>query len=280
MRKTRKLSWLEAAALGVLGCLKLAAAPAQEVKPVENPLNSSTAQIYAMSQEKTEAQKAEGDEKWAFCLDNTVATDYVFGNGMVIGREPGKHRGVNQTFFGASKDNLSAFLWSDIDFNDKEIHEVDIGTDYTIPFGDSFSVTGGAYVWTYPSKFIGDHSDYVLHGAASYKGPVNLDVCIFHLLEYEDVDSGTCFNVKASKEFSLGKLAGFDVSATPSLEAGLTHRFYDETEGLKAVTPGVDLSFSKDSYGIRFFFRALDGKDGVDDINYGGVTFSIPLDSQ
>ncbi len=275
MRNGRKASWLELAVLGILGTLKLASnAPAQEAKPAENPLKDLAAKTYVMPSEKTEAPKLVEDKKWTLYLESTVATDYVFGNGMVIGRDPGKHTGVDQTLFSATNGNLCAFLWSDFDFNDWELHEVDAAVDYTLLLGKSFSVTGGFYTWHYPSKFICDESDWVLHGAAAYNGPVKLEAGLLELLPHDDIKSGTCLTVKASKEFALGKTNGWDVKVTPSLEAGLTHHFYDDTSGLKAVTPGIDLTLAQGPWGIKVFYRDLDGKDGVDDIQYGGVSFS------
>jgi len=287
MRNGKKASWLEMAVLGILGTLKLASnALAQEAKPTENPLKDTTPYELVIASEKTAEIPKPAENKTTFTSSNTFATDYVFGNGMVIGRDPKLHGGVYQGGFRADFTNgFSPFIWTDTDIQDGfEFHEVDIGATYTRNFGREkkqsngkkeqvFAFTGGGALWTYPTKFIGDRSDMVVTGSAAYKGlPIKVEASSIWLLPNGIVDSGLFYSFKASRECPLGQIKGWDISATPSFEVALTDNFYDGTSGIKANTAGLDINVARgDHWSVRGFARRLDGKNGVKDIDYGGV---------
>jgi hypothetical protein len=271
MRKARKLSLLEAAAFGVLGSLKLAsAAPVQEVMPVENPFLGLVP--YA---------------------ETSFVSDYVFGSGAIIGKDkPGEHRGVNQTFVSlgkdnvlTDKDNLSAFVWTDFDFSDAEtgngFHEIDVGVNYRIPIRKDISANIGVCSWNYPSRILGEHGDQVIQGGLCYNGLIDIEGSFIHLIEHEDVDRGEFYSVKVSKTFPLGNPGDFGFSITPSHSIGHTDNFYG-SYGHVTSTPGVALNVNnkKGEPFCKFFVNFQDGKKGVEDITWGGITFPIPLENE
>ena len=249
--------------------------------PQQNPnieaLKSMRPGTTAVSEEKKEEEK-EAVEVYA---ETTFATNYVFGSGAIIGKKnPKKHGGVNQTFISLSKGNLSGYLWTSFDFQDSEtgngLHELDVGIDYTVPVTKGISATVGYGSWNYPSKLLGEHGDHILHGKVSHTGFLDIEGGLIHLIDHEDVDAGEFYFGKVSKTFELGNIGKTGFSVTPSLSMGSVDNFYSQY-GFATLTPGFDIGIKNDK-GEPFcnlFVRFQDGKNGVADFVYGGITFPI-----
>jgi len=262
-----------------------------DVSDVNNPdleaLQNLTPKITAVSEVNTEKQETRPEEKKPieFYAETTFATNYVFGSGAVIGKKnPKKPGGVNQTLLSATKPlkkgSLTGYIWTSFDFQDAEtgngFHELDFGSDYALPVTENLSATVGYGSWNYPSEFLGAHGDHMIHGKLSYKGVVDIEGGLIHLLDYEDVDNGEFYFGKISKTFPIGKIGERKVSFTPSLGVGHTDNFYGQY-GLATLTPGADFAISnkKGDPFCNLFVRFQDGKNSVDDLVYGGITFPI-----
>ncbi len=206
-------------------------------------------------------------------VQSTIATNYVFGSGHIIGRkDPKKHGGVNQNLVSLSKGNLSGFIWSSYDFQDKELHEIDVGVDYAISINDKLSLTAGYWRWNYPSELLGEHGDNVLNAGASYKGKIDFDARIIHLIAHDNVEDGDFFSGKISKTFPVYKKKNLKVSITPDISIGYSDNFYG-VHGLTTITPGASLNFQKGKFDFSLFVNVQDGKSGAEDLTYGGVRF-------
>jgi len=237
----------------------------------------------AVSEEKKEEKREEKEKAVEIYAETTFASNYVFGSGMIIGREdPKKHGGVNQTFVSLSKGNLTGYLWTSFDFQDSEkgngLHEIDAGIDYTLPVTKDISATVGYASWNYPSKLLGKHGDHIFHGKVRYNGPVDIEGGLIHLMNHEDVDNGEFYFAKASKTFPIGKVFGRDISITPNVSVGSVDNFYGQ-DGLATITPGVGFNIEneKGKPFCRIFVNFQDGKNGADDLIYYGITFPMPL---
>ncbi len=229
-------------------------------------------------EEKQENKEKEGIDIYA---ETTFVSNYVFGSGLIIGKkDPKHHGGVNKNFISLTKGNLTGYLFTSFDFQDAEhgngLHEVDLGVDYFIPLTKYLSATAGYGSWIYPTRLLGEHGDHVFMGKINYKGPIDIEGSLIHLIEHEDVGNGELYSIKFSKEFPLGKIFEREVSAIPSFSTGTQHNLYGRY-GTSTFTPGLDFKVS-DKKGNPFcnlFLRFQDGKSGSDDLFYFGVTFPV-----
>jgi len=159
-------------------------------------------------------------------------------------------------------------------------------TEPSVPILSNTGIAGSLCVMYYPSKYLGEHGDQVLMGRINYTGPVDVEAGLIHLMDIEDVDNGEFYYGKISKTFPigilpLGRLGKTKVSVTPSVSVGGTDNFYGQYD-LATITPGIGLNFDneKDEPFCRVFVNFQDGKNGVDDFVYGGITFPIPIKSK
>lgn len=204
----------------------------------------------------------------------TVATNYVGQLGVVVGREnPQRHGGVNQNLVSLSKGLLSAFAWGNYDLQDKEMHEVDYGTNLNIPISERLNANIGYEAWTSPSGLLGKHTDQVIRAGISHSGIVDTNFSWSHLLDNEDTNHGDLYNLEVSKTFGLSSNEDSSISITPSIKGSVANGFYG-FEGLMHVTPGISLDFNKGNSNTRVFMNFQDGKSGNPDQVYAGVSKS------
>ncbi|MFA4960444.1 MAG: hypothetical protein WC548_02160 [Candidatus Pacearchaeota archaeon] len=267
-----KTSWLERIIVGIGSILGSSNALAEEIAYVANPTQSSTKTI-----------EVEPKSGTSFYIEQTLGTNYVFsGSGAIVAKkDPRNHSGVSQTYFGVTRNNITGWIWGNYDFEDAKsgngFHELDAGIEYTQAINDFISVTGGGAVWMYPSEFLGENSEYIVYGKTSLKTMgINFDIAATNLFAHDKVSSGQCYTMRASKNFDLCKIAGFNVVISPRIEGGFTDTFYDgQSFGLRAINTGADLTLSKkDSpLSVKFSYTHQDGKNGTDDFDYASVSF-------
>ena len=202
-------------------------------------------------------------------IETAVISDYVARHG---GRVPGQ---VRQDLFSFNLNNrLSLFLWQN--WQDGDFNERDFGFNYSLPINDKLTLNAGYQLWTYPNGIFGKH-DEVIELNATYNDKVTVKFDITHLLPNSqgdgvETESGTRYYVKVSKDFSLGKIAGAEISLTPSLSTAYVDNYYG-LRGNSQITLGADLGISKGNLSAHFFINKQGGQiSGIESFTYSGAS--------
>lgn len=201
-------------------------------------------------------------------VETSFVSDYVSTSGIRI---KGQQR---QDLININLNNrLSGFVFQNYSHKEGEINERDFGLNYKLPINDNFSINAGYEYWGYLNGTFGKH-DEVIKAGANFSGSVDLIYDMIQLLPNDQGDfkteSGTRHYVKASKTFSLRKIAGADVSLTPSISAANIDN-YAGNSGHSQTTIGVNLGINKGDVSVNLFLNNQDGKAGNDDFTWGGV---------
>jgi hypothetical protein len=189
-------------------------------------------------------------------FSETFASKYILSGGFVVGQGP-----VNQDLLNLNIGKyLTGTFWTDYDSGNGRFDEVDLyatahSTLFEIKNGFFKGTIGGSFGfenWHYPSHIVSEHDDNLLVPTLSYKGPINVNITLFHLVDNGWRWDENCAVLDLSKQFKIAEFGKGKVSLAPTLRVTYNDNFY-ETTGFMQVTSGLSLSWSDGVYSVSTF---------------------------
>ena len=207
-------------------------------------------------------------------ISTSFLTDDLSPSGSVAGEDL-----VNNTFVNLSIGNLSLYTWTDYNFRDRELHELDLGFSYKFPIKEikdscfKGNITGrfGFEHWGYPSGFFGSY-DNTLRFGVNYSGLFDADIAYTHLLSHGDTESGDRAYLSIKKPIKVFEKNGVTCSLIPGIDTAILDNYYG-VDGFGHVTPRLGLKLQKGDISAKLFVNRQFGNKDNPDITYGGIEF-------
>ncbi len=199
-------------------------------------------------------------------VETAFVSDQVVLHG---GRVKGDVR--QDTFLFNLNNRLSGYVWQNYSFKEKAFNERDVRVWYTYPISSNLSVNAGYHYFDYPTGTFGDY-DSALVGGAKYKGIMDLDLDITHLIPNKNTDSGTRIYAKASKKIPVFKKKDLEIALTPNISTSYIDDYFN-LSGLSQVTPGINLGITKGNFNVNFFLNNQNGLiSEIPSFNWAGLS--------
>ncbi len=198
-------------------------------------------------------------------IASSIKSDDVRPIGFIISHGPAQQNYLQLKV----TDKLSAIFWSTYDFNDEKLHEADLGIDYSFPIGEAFKGRVSVQRWLYPSGLLGDKDD-AAEIEVGYKGPIQIDVKVNHLLSDGWSWDRNLIHAKVSKVLPLTKTKRIQI--IPQAEAAFGDNYYG-VDGASKITPGVALRWDKGKWSLTLSGSYQIGLlKNIEDLVYGGFS--------
>ncbi len=188
--------------------------------------------------------------------------------GYVLGKGPHK-----QDQLSINHKNLSAFVWSDYDFGNKNMAEIDWGVSYSKEFKKNLSASTGFAYMHYPA---GD-DDKTLSISLNQGEKLKKNLKVVYFMKDKEIQNGIAINGKVTKTFKLPK----NLSTTASLSGTYLENFYGDS-GISNATSGIDLNYTKEnislSGSLNYQFGFIENPEMLPPAKnqlYGGVSLSV-----
>jgi hypothetical protein len=180
------------------------------------------------------------NDKMKINISSSIVSDYV-AKGYVLGKGPHK-----QDYVGINKNNFTTFFWSDYDFKDKYLREIDLGIKYSKKINDQLSSSLAFIYMNYPK---GD-DDKVLSFNLIRKGKINSKLSLINFFKDKEIPNGILLEGELSKKI-FGKN---DFTMGAKIKGVCTNNFYGDY-GFSNVTPGIDFRYSGKKLNFEGFMK-------------------------